>query len=92
MLSEELFIENITQILQCKIEFSEFMMCCELVYSEEVQQDNTMFTDYYYLYYNYELNCMLHFKETTIGDIDIFDEVVNEKTIGYEILKQFSFK
>lgn len=51
-----------------------------------------MFTDYYYLYYNYELNCMLHFKETTIGDIDIFDEVVNEKTIGYEILKQFSFK
>lgn len=92
MLSEELFKKEITKITQYDIDFENFMMYSDLVYSEEAQRDDNMITDYYYLYYNYDLNCMIHFKETTIGDITALDEVVNEKTIGYDILKCYKFR
>lgn len=63
----------------------------ELVHTEEVQQGNKMLTSYYYLYFNYEYNCIIYYKEITEGVIDSSGDVNDVQSLGYEILKCYKF-
>lgn len=63
----------------------------ELVHSEEMRQENKMQTSYYFLYFDYEHNCIVHYKEITEGVIDGFGDVNDVQSLGYEILKDYTF-
>lgn len=92
MLSEKIFKEKIEQILKHEIDFEDFMFVSDLIYSDEEKQGNAMITDYYYLYSNYRDNSIIHFKEVTTGKFDYLDDVYDEETVGYEILRCYEFK
>lgn len=64
----------------------------ELVHSEEVQQGDKMLTSCYFLYSNYEHNCIIYYKEITEGVIEGSGDVNDVESLGYEILKFYKFR
>ena len=64
----------------------------ECVHTEERRQGDKMFLTCYYLYFDYESNCIVHYKETSQGAIDDSDDVNEVQSVGYEIIKYYSFR
>lgn len=64
----------------------------ECVHTEERRQRDKMFLACYYLYFDYESNCIIYYKETTQGAIDDSDDVNEVQSVGYEILKCYKFR
>lgn len=88
MLTQKAFIDKIFQETHHIID----MPNSEILHSAENQQGDNIFTSYYYLYFNYDYNYMVHYKEVTEGVLDISGDVVDERTLGYEILKFYRFR
>ena len=64
----------------------------ECVHTEERRQGDKMFLNCYYLYFDYESNCIVHYKETSQGAIDDSDDVNEVQSVGCEILKCYKFR